>query len=380
MLPPFALLAAAAAAAPAAPEPTPVHWYDTVTVSGYVDVYYGWATNRPLSGAAFTDGAGTTAKRSDEFSLNLAAFDLALAQGPVSLRLVLNYGTSTEIVHGAEPTGAGIGREAWKLVQQAYVGYRFDVRSGLLIEGGIFPSHIGFEVLPSKDNWTYTRAFMSDYSPYYQAGVRALLQATDALTLGLHVLNGWQVIGENNEWKTLGTQLAWRRPGGALGLSWNTCLGPEPATPPPVPGLRSTEDEWRLLSDLTAAWDLTPRLQLAATWDVGAQQRPGLDATSFHGGALYVRAAFLPERLFMTLRGEYYHDDAGAITGVAQTLSGATLTLETRAAGHLIVKLEGRIDHSTAPVFDDRPLDPSGLRPAKARDQGLFVLGAVATF
>src|SRR5262245_56843299 len=99
------------------------HWYDKIDVSAYVDVYYAFDSNRPLSGAAFTAGAGTTAKRANEFSLNLAALDLAMnpdAEQPIALRLVLNYGTGTEVLHAGEPAGTGIGSDVWKFVQQAY--------------------------------------------------------------------------------------------------------------------------------------------------------------------------------------------------------------------------------------------------------------------
>src|SRR5438128_6170182 len=125
----FALLAAA---------PGETHWYDRIDVAGFVDVYYAFDTNRPLSGAAFADGAGTSARRANEFSLNLAALDIAMnpAPGqPVTLRLVLNYGTGTEVLHAGEPQGVGIGADAWKFVQQAYAGYLF---GWLLVEAGIF--------------------------------------------------------------------------------------------------------------------------------------------------------------------------------------------------------------------------------------------------
>src|SRR5204862_5600101 len=93
-----------------APVPAETGWYDRIDFSGYVDVYWAYDANRPLSGAAFMSGVGTSAKRSNEFSLNLAALDLAMNPGvgqPVALRLVLNYGTGTEVLHASEPAGAG---------------------------------------------------------------------------------------------------------------------------------------------------------------------------------------------------------------------------------------------------------------------------------
>ena len=362
----FALLAAA---------PGETHWYDRIDVSGFVDVYWAYDTNRPLSGDSFAAGVGTTAKRSNEFSLNLAALDIAMnpAPGqPVTMRLVLNYGTSTEVLHAGEPAGTGIGSDVFKFVQQAYVGY---LAGWMLIEAGIFPCHVGFETLASKDNWTYTRAWMSDYSPYYSAGVRAIASLPSGWTAGFFLLNGWQIIGETNEWKTVGTHVGWAR--GKWNVSWNTMAGPE--SPLPMP-LRNNSAEWRLFSDLIVEWDVLPRLQLAATWDIGSQERSMQDSAIFHGGALYIRTAILPS-LFFVVRGEYYHDEGGIFTGIAdQTLAGVTGTFDVRVADQLVIKVEGRYDHATHPAFDDHPVDFTTMLPTLARDEVLAVVGAVASF
>jgi hypothetical protein len=311
----------------------------------------------------------------------MAALELAVEPRPVSLHLTLNWGTSTEVVHANEPLGHDIGPGVWKYVQQAYLGYRVPVLDGLLIEAGIFPSHTGFERLPTRDDWTYTRAWMSDYGVYYQSGVRARLTLNDRWMFGLYLVNGWQIIGENNEWKTAGTQIVFR-PCGCLELRWNTLAGPEPPaqTHALLSGLRDTGSDWRLFSDLIMVWTPRPRWSVAATWDAGIQQRPGFEAALFHGGALYGRYAVLPGRLFAALRGEYYYDGTGAITGTAQTLYGVTGTVDLRAVEHLVVKLEARYDHSDADVFEAHKLIPGTLLPEHKQDQALFVLGAVASF
>src|SRR5689334_7444025 len=78
-------------------------------VHGYVDTYYAHNFNRPADDANFIPGTGTTAKRSGEIALNLAALDIALAPKPVGLRLILNYGTGGDVVHSGEPIGESSG-------------------------------------------------------------------------------------------------------------------------------------------------------------------------------------------------------------------------------------------------------------------------------
>lgn len=79
------------------------------------------------------------------------------------------------------------------------------------------------------------------------------------------------------------------------------------------------------------------------------------------------------------MRGEYYDDEDGAISGTAQTLKELTLTLEHRPVPRLILKLEGRYDRSSADVFGTRETGADG-QPFRTRDQLLVVLGVVASF
>ena len=84
-----------------------------------VDAYFSWNDNRPADHASFFPGVGTSAKRANEASINIAQLDVALAPKPVGLRLSLGFGTAPEVVHGAEPAGTAAGSELWKNVLQA---------------------------------------------------------------------------------------------------------------------------------------------------------------------------------------------------------------------------------------------------------------------
>ena len=76
----------------------------------------------------------------------------------------------------------------------------------------------------------------------------------------------------------------------------------------------------------------------------------------------------------LALRAEYFHDPDGGITPFSQDLWEVTLTFEYRPHPQLILKLEGRYDHSTAAAFlSHDPADPR-------HDQKLLVLGIVGTF
>ena len=55
-------------------------------VHGYVDAYYALNFNWPADGSNFIPGAGTSAKRANEISLNLAALDVAVKPAPLEVR------------------------------------------------------------------------------------------------------------------------------------------------------------------------------------------------------------------------------------------------------------------------------------------------------
>src|SRR5436309_320453 len=107
-----------------------------ITVHGFIDGYYAWNDNSPESHDSFFPGAGSTAKRANEFNLNLAAIDIVRDAAPLGFHLSLAAGNGADVIHAAESEG-------FRHIYQASVLYK--VNDKLTIEGGIFPSHIGFE-------------------------------------------------------------------------------------------------------------------------------------------------------------------------------------------------------------------------------------------
>ena len=285
----------------------------------------------------------------------------------MTLRLIAVAGNGADVVHAGEPTGEGTGRDVLRHVYQASVGYRAAIGRGVLIEAGIYPSHIGFESFLSKDNWNYTRSWQAEFSPYYQTGLKLSTSLSDEWSVQLHVINGWQIVGETNDAKAVGTQVAYSSD--RVSVSFNTFAGPE------LPG---DDEHWRTFGDLIVVVHVTPSLDLAAVLDAGYQARPGQPPARWQAAAVAGRHAFSP-RTAISLRTEVFHDPDNGISGSPQTLTGATATLEHRPHAQLILKLEGRYDRSTRAVFSGRTSAFDGTREGRKR-QSLVVLGAVATF
>ncbi|WP_044890201.1 porin [Myxococcus hansupus] len=347
------------------PEPAPVTEppgvLSRLKVEGGVDVYYARNLNRPSDGGNFIAGAGTTAKRDNEVSINLASLGVSLAPAPVGFKVLLGFGTGIEVLHQAEPEGVAIGPDVWRHLQQATVSY---ATGPLTLEAGVYPSHIGLESFQSQLNWNYTRSWMGEMSPYYQSGLKGTWAFDDAWSAQLHLLNGWQTIGENNRGKALGTQVAYSGP--RLSAAFNTFVGEE------------GDGGLRLFADVVATWKVTRAFSLAATADVGRQARSGQEAALWYAAGFNARVQ-LTEPVALAARVEAYRDRDGVISGTAQTLASGTLTLEMKPAEHLVLKLEARHDTSTAEVFTARATGVEGV-PTFKDSETLIVLGAVAYF
>ena len=54
-----------------------------------------------------------------------------------------------------------------QMVQQAMFSFYFPVAKGLVIDAGKMATHIGNEVLDSKDNMNYTIGYILQYNPFY---------------------------------------------------------------------------------------------------------------------------------------------------------------------------------------------------------------------
>jgi hypothetical protein len=319
----------------------------TTTFSGFVDLNFAWNPNTPANHQNFIPGTGTTAKRANEFALNLAQVQWTRGvspEQPVGFTLSLVAGEGTEVVHAGEPEGVG----KFRNIYQASLAYR--LANGVVVEGGIYPSHVGMEGFYSKDNWNYTRSWLGEFSPYYQTGVKVSYPFNERWSGQIHLLNGWQIINDNNDEKAVGTQIAYSN--GGLSASLNTFFG--------------DEGRMRKFADVVATYRVTPQLQIGGSIDAGDQEN-----ASWAGAGAYAR--FAPnDRQAFAIRAEHFRDPDNGITGAAQTLREATLTYEHRPRPNLILKLEGRYDESTADVFFDGDTTTDS--------QFLVMAGVVVTF
>jgi hypothetical protein len=311
--------------------PTPAADSTTVSFGGFVDGYYAWDSGRPRTlDRSFT----TQPARHNEFNLNLAFVEAVVTGERVRGRLALQAGTSVQSNYAAEPeVGTLSGGTLSRTIQEATAGVRLHPR--LWVDAGVYFSYIGLEGWISRDNPTYTRSLIADYTPYYLSGARLTWQAHDQVTAQLHVINGWQNVSETNSDKAIGARVDWR-PRPTVSLGWGMFVGNE--QPDSLPS------RVRVLNQLLARWT-GGAWELSAVLDGGQQAREGTGADWWTGSSLIARRALRPD-VFASARIEHLFD-RGQVLVRTDTPDGfrttsATLGLDVRTAGRVLWRNEIR--------------------------------------
>lgn len=308
-----------------------------ISFGGFLDTYFAYDFDKPAS----RDRAYTTQPaRHNEFNVNLAFIEAKLSGERVRGRLALQTGTSVNLNYAAEVNN----RELAQLIQEAVAGFR--LADNLWIDGGIYLSHIGLESWISRDNWTYTRSLCSDFSPFYQTGVKATLQASPQFTLQLHVLNGWQNLAETNTSKALGLQAAFT-PSENFSLTYNNFFGNEQSD--------SLASRTRFFNDIVLKFALHPSVQIAGVFDLGLEEKPVGSGNSVWYTALLLGRFEATPSLAFTGRIEYFADRDQVIvkTGTPDGFQtfGASLTAEVKVAPGMLWRAEVRMFNSKDRIF-----------------------------
>ena len=333
----------------ALPAQAPADTTVKVTLGGFVDGYYAWDVGRPASlDRSFAGGALFTTQpaRHNEFNVNLAFLELKLDGAAVRGRLALQTGTSVQSNYAGEPArGTVSGPQLSRFVQEAVVGVK--VAKNMWVDGGIFFSHMGVEGWISRDNPSYSRSLVSDYSPYYQSGVKLTWTPTSALTAQLDVVNGWQNISENNSGKGVGTRLDWT-PRDGMTLSYYNFFSDEAGSQ-----LRSFNGVDAKIA--RGAWTVVGEA------DVGSQSHRGSASSDWYGLMALVRRQVSPHTALIARVERFVDDDQVVIaTGMVGTTpnppfhgNGASFGVDVSPAPRVLWRTEVRGFHNQQAVFPD---------------------------
>jgi hypothetical protein len=334
-------------------------WFENVHMAGFVDVYYSYNLNNPDSMKNTYAGFPSNFDfEHNTFSLNLAELVFHKDPDPVGFRVDLDFGPTTDFVHcGATSCPGGAAEETYKNIQQAYVSWATPF--GPKLEVGKFVTHMGAEVIESKDNWNYTRSLLFAYAiPYYHAGARVSVPVNDMFFVNGYVYNGWNNVIENNDSKTFGATVGITPiPMLPIILNW---IGPEEAF--------GDLQVYEAIVTLNA----TDSLSFMIDYNKGDRENAIGDDVEYSGIAAYAR--WKSDPCALAIRYEMLDDEDGVIFGaVDNTVSELTVTAEHTISKSLMTRLEYRMDSADEEIFEEEDGETSD-------SQSRVVISAVYMF
>jgi len=359
------------------PSPTPAldppaaPWH----YGGFFDAGYLLDFNHPEN--RVFRGRGTT-WHVDRPQINMAAFYLrkkATEESRWGVELTAQGGKDAELF-GFSATAPNI--SGYKFLRQlgpTNVSYLAPIGKGLMIQGGIFSSFIGYDSLYAKDNFNYTRPWGADFTPYLMMGVNATYPFTKRMTASFFVVNGYWHLAHANNVPSWGGQAAFTATS-HLTIKQTVLVGPHQTS--------TAFRFWRFLSD-TIIEHKTEKRTIAVDTNFSTEQvdAPGTPRAWWFASQLPMRWQLSP-RWAVAFRPEVAKDTSGRWTLARQTVVATTETLEYKLpfkSSAMIFRLEHRYDRSTGPdggFFRGRTVSPGviGLVPG----QNLLIFATIFTF
>ncbi|HLY10427.1 MAG TPA: outer membrane beta-barrel protein, partial [Planctomycetota bacterium] len=299
-------------------------WLKTIKLSAFADVGYTKNFNDPRGLRPLTNPGRMFDTNSNGFLFNMGEVMLekvASSDSPAGIRLKLGMGKDAGFLASTE----NLGTSAQFDIVEGYVEYLAPIGSGLDFKAGKMATLAGYEVIESKDNWSYSRSLLFTWAiPLTHTGVRATYTFMDQLNMTVGYVNGWNMIADNNNGKTFEGQLN-ANPTSWLNLIVNSYVGPELA---PFGGANSS-GSGRYVVDVcgTVSWNTW---KFGVNWDSGRDEELGPPTAkdprgspdNWGGVAFYVKDQVV-RWYAASIRAETFRDGTGGVTGFFAPGAGA---------------------------------------------------------
>jgi hypothetical protein len=301
-----------------------------LTLTGYVDASFDYSTS-PAPALQVFD------VRHDSFVINQAAF--TLAKQPKE-----GFGGLVNIIAGEDARVLNFFSTPQSTsnfdVTQAYIQY---AASNWTIIGGKFVTLAGAEVIAPTGNTNVSRSLLFNAEPLTHTGLRATLAVNDQVSVIFGVNNGWNSSSDSKSQKTGEVGIA-LTPSKAFTLAAQGYFGGEP--------LAGGIIAQRKLVDLVGTWNVNDAMSVVLSYDWGKQDQGAIGGgdAKWTGVAGYFNYAF-NSTWRVSVRGEYFDDKDGFITGAVQKVKEGTVTFGYDPVKNFELRIEGRVDKSDRSFF-----------------------------
>jgi opacity protein-like surface antigen len=328
-----AMVLAAVSAANAADVPVPVYkkarpvvmpsWWDTLTITGLVEVGGSVNSNDPARGnfgQLFTD-------KSNSAFLNQASLTVQRPLDPKAtgydfgFKFQGMYGSDARYTHFLGEFDQSISDRNQFDVVEAHALFHLPwlTSAGVDVKAGQYVTLEGAEVINAPDNALYTHSYIFNFGiPFKHTGILTTTHVNPELDIYAGVDTGVNTTfgnhfncfncGDNNTAAAFHGGFGLNLLGGALTVSATTHIGPEnPNVSSVVLAGVNPNTALRYLNDVTVIWKATDKLTL--TTDANYIRDDGFNATG--GGVAQYATYAINDWLKITGRGEIWRDSNG---------------------------------------------------------------------
>lgn len=348
-----------------------------ININGYIEGSYTYNTSNPARQLNLGRVFDINDNRGEINQIDLNIERLADPhQFDLGGRLEMLYGTDARFIHGSDFIDYGNKNQSSSQSSALYNGpeYQFDIPqiyldlsvpigNGLRIRAGKF---LFFKQIDPNASVFYSHSFTFGAAlPFTLTGVTAYYPISDQLSVEGGISRGWgQTLTDNNGAIDALARVRYKindKTDASLAL----IVGPE---------LFHDNSHYRQTLDATLSYQVNDKLTLLFDGVYGDQAQPtGINDDEWYGVSAYA-VYVLCTHANLNVRGEFYRDEQGFTTGVAQTLYEGTVGLtitpfpEDAIGQNFKVRPEARYDYSSRNYFN-------GLT-----DHGQFTLAIDAYF
>lgn len=328
--------------------PAQVKLGDGIQLSGYLTSSWVYASN--------PDGTRITGRLydrlHDQFMVN--AVRATILKVPDADRLEAGFQADVLLGQNASrirSAGLVLGDDAD--LPQAFVSLNVPMKSGgyLRFSAGKRWTMMDVEYVDEILNPNFSHGYAYIYaSNFTDAGLSLDAHFSGKTELGLRVINGWDVVEDNNTRKSFMGRLA-LTPSDRVGLSFLGYLGPEQT---------GNGQNNRYGGQFVGSVKPMPSTTVYAELDVGREEGLGEAGAAAGWWSAGLWGVFdLAPKAALALRGEYFDDQDGVRTSgvfgfpaaTSRQLASATATLNLKTWEHALLRPEVRFEHSNLEDF-----------------------------
>ncbi len=310
-----------------------------LSISGYADAYISYDNDKSGTLRRFS----SIAPFRDEFKLNLASIAIRYAGEKVRGNITAQYGDIPQINWPSDN----------RLIQEANIGVQ--AFKDLWVDAGYFLTHIGGEGIVPKNNYFTSLSLCTYAEPFFQSGVRVSYSSSEKFSGQIHLLNGYNVLTDNNYNKSIGLTLDYK-PHKEIEFIYNNIIGNE------IPA--GNTGKTRIYNNLVVKYNSLNKLETILCADYCVQEKSKLNDTSASGNMFSMFAALryrIIKTFAISLRAEYFQDKDGFMLGtfnnpvngetLGLTASGGSIAFEYNPVDFSYFRIESRFLKSSEKVF-----------------------------